>query len=262
MVVFFDIDGTIVDEETQQIPESCVRAVERLRRNGHVPVINTGRPYAHIDPRVRAMPFQGWVCGCGMEVLLDGECISLTMPSLEVSRYVVESVRECGMQALYETREGEMLTDGVYSNHNPIVIREAQRMRAKGFTVCDIDDMPSYQIMKGGIWDDEGCNREEMLRRLDPYFDYVLREETMIELVSPGCSKAKGMEILLKHLGVSKEDTFAIGDSHNDITMFQAAGTTICLGGGVPKLKAIADYVTDTVMNDGVEKALEHFGLI
>lgn len=262
MVVFFDIDGTIVDEPTQQIPPSVARAVTKLCENGHVPVVNTGRPYSHIDPRVRAMDFQGWICGCGMQIILNGECIRLDVPTLEVCEYVVRSVRECNMQVLYETMEGEMLTDGEYSRHNPIVLQEAANMRAKGFTVCDIDTMPTYRFFKGGIWDGPGCDRQEMLRRLDPYFDYVLRTGTMIELVNPGCTKAVGMKILLDHLGVEKKDTIAIGDSHNDIPMFEASGQTICLGNGVPELKARADYVTDTVLNDGIEKALLHFGLI
>ena len=63
MVVFFDIDGTLIDDRSQQIPVSTVRAVEKLRENGHIPVVNTGRPYAHIDPRVRGMAFSGFICG-------------------------------------------------------------------------------------------------------------------------------------------------------------------------------------------------------
>ena len=42
MVVFFDIDGTVVDDETQIIPESAVKSVERLATLGHVPIIHTG----------------------------------------------------------------------------------------------------------------------------------------------------------------------------------------------------------------------------
>ena len=68
MVIFFDIDGTIIDNETQIIPQSALRAVEALGRNGHIAVVNTGRPYSHIDPRIREMAFGGWVCGCGMEI--------------------------------------------------------------------------------------------------------------------------------------------------------------------------------------------------
>ena len=51
MVVFFDIDGTLVDDDSQVIPASAVEAVKQLRLNGHTPVVNTGRPYSHIDPR-------------------------------------------------------------------------------------------------------------------------------------------------------------------------------------------------------------------
>ena len=36
----------------------------------------------------------------------------------------------------------------------------------------------------------------------------------------------------------------------------------MCLGGGMEELKAEAEFITDTVMNDGIEKALIHFGLI
>ena len=84
----------------------------------------------------------------------------------------------------------------------------------------------------------------------------------MIELVMKGCSKAGGMEALLHHLGVEKNDSMAIGDSTNDLPMFAVAGHTVCLGGGMEELKAEAEYITDTVMNDGIEKALLHFGLI
>ena len=45
MVIFFDIDGTIVDDSTKIIPESTIRAIEKLKEKGHVPIINTGRPY-------------------------------------------------------------------------------------------------------------------------------------------------------------------------------------------------------------------------
>ena len=73
MVVFFDIDGTVVDNDTQIIPDSTVEAIRLLRENGHLSVVNTGRPYGHVDPRIKAMDFDGWICACGMEVILKGE---------------------------------------------------------------------------------------------------------------------------------------------------------------------------------------------
>ena len=49
MLIFFDIDGTMIDEETKVVPESAIEAVRRARENGHVCVINTGRSKKLVD---------------------------------------------------------------------------------------------------------------------------------------------------------------------------------------------------------------------
>ena len=115
MVIFFDIDGTLVDEETQIIPQSTVRAIHQLRESGHMPIINTGRPYSHLDPRVRALPFAGWVCAGGMEVFLDGKWLQKLHMSREMSRWVIGAVRDCRMQVIFEV-EGGFLLDGALSS--------------------------------------------------------------------------------------------------------------------------------------------------
>ena len=261
MVVFFDIDGTIVDEETQIIPQSTIRAVEELKEKGHVAVVNTGRPLSHIDPRVRQMAFSGWVCGCGMEVSLNGQWLYRKAPDLKLCHYVRDTIRECGMQVLFETEDGAILTDGANSQH-PTAVLEVTRMRSKGFDIIDIDDLPEPKFMKLVTYDWPGCRRQEFLQKMEPFFTCIDRGNTMVELVMKGCSKAAGMEALLHHLGAAKKDTVAIGDSTNDLPMFAVAGHTVCLGGGMEELKAEAEFITDTVMNDGIEKALQHFGLI
>ena len=105
-------------------------------------------------------------------------------------------------------------------------------------------------------------NRYRAYSQADVDFTLIDRGNTMVEMVMKGCSKAGGMMALLEHLGVDKDNTMAIGDSTNDLPMFSVAGHTVCLGGGMDELKAEAEYITDTVMNDGVEKALHHFGLL
>jgi hydroxymethylpyrimidine pyrophosphatase-like HAD family hydrolase len=122
--------------------------------------------------------------------------------------------------------------------------------------------MPEPKFMKSMSYDWPGCQREAFLQRMEPYFTLIDRGNTMVEMVMKGCSKAGGMMTLLEHLGVDKDNTMAIGDSTNDLPMFSVAGHTVCLGGGMEELKAEAEYITDTVMNDGVEKALRHFGLL
>ena len=261
MVVFFDIDGTIIDNESQIIPESTLRAVEALGQRGHLAVVNTGRPYAHIDPRIRKMAFGGWVCGCGMEILLDGSWLYRRCPTDKICAGILAAARECGMQVLYEGQEGVLYTDGGNTVH-PKLLQEANGMLGKGFRIEDIASLPVPRFMKLITYDWEQCRREEFIRRVSPWMDCIDRGDTMLELVLKGSTKAGGMEALLRHLNVPREQTFAIGDSTNDLPMFSVAARGICMGGGMEELKAKADFVTATVLEDGIEKALKHYALI
>ncbi|HIT33921.1 MAG TPA: HAD hydrolase family protein [Candidatus Faecousia intestinigallinarum] len=260
MVVFFDIDGTIVDEATQILPQSAVDAVAELVRRGHQAIVNTGRPFGHIDPRVRAMAFTGYVCGCGMERILDGKVVSRAMPEESLCRYVRDSVRECGMQVLYEG-ETELYSDGRWSL-GAAAVREAARMHKKGFATREIDSLPHCRFMKFVTHDAPGCRREEMLRRMQPYFSCIDRDNSMVEYVLKGYSKAGGAAALLAELGCPRSQVYAIGDSANDLPMFAQAAHTAALGDGMAQLKAQAEYVTAPVLQDGVAQALRHWGLI
>ncbi len=258
MVVFFDIDGTIVDERTQVIPASAVRAIQKLRDNGHIPVINTGRPYSHIDPRVRQLPFSGWVCAGGMQVYAAGQWLLREHLGPDLSQQVIEAARQCRMQVIYEA-EGGFLLDPDFSSDSRIAL-ESRRVQERG---CFIRPLTQpAEIIKFVTFDGPDCRREEFLHRMAADLTCIQRGGTMVEYVKKGCSKAAGMERLLRHLGIPREQALAIGDSTNDIPMFRAAGHGVCMGGGMEEAKAQADFVTAPVLEDGIELALIHYDLI
>ena len=260
MVVFFDIDGTIVENESQVIPESAVRAIAALRRNGHLAVVNTGRPYSHIDPRIRAMDFGAYICACGMEILLEDTWISRCRPDDALCRLTRDTARECDMQIAYEGEDSAIYLDGHWSTH-PTAIKESGIMRQKGFRVEELNDLPQPRFLKFVTYSCEESRKEEFFRRMAPYYE-IIERITLQEYVLKGCSKAGGMLELLSSLGVGREDTLAIGDSTNDLPMFEAAAHTACMGDGMDALKEKAEYITAPVLEDGIEKALKHFCLI
>ena len=75
-------------------------------------------------------------------------------------------------------------------------------------------------------------------------------------------TKAHAIDVLLKHLGAKKEDTFAFGDAKVDIPMLEYCGVGVAMGSGGDEIKAMADYVTDDVDKDGLYNGFVHFGLI
>lgn len=260
MVVFFDIDGTVVDNDTQIIPESAVEAIRLLRENGHLPVVNTGRPYGHIDPRIRAMEFDGWICACGMEVILNGEYLYRDYPSKEICHRIAEAAHRYGLLIQAEG-ETELFYDETMT-YSGFSAREAVRLAAKGVRVVPFSAVPDFSFVKFVTHDIEGSNRAAFLEVAKEEFDCFIHEGTMIEYAKRGNTKARGMERLMEALKIPREETFAIGDSGNDLPMFAHAGTTICMGNGMDILKEKADYVTAPLLEDGIYKALKHFALI
>jgi hydroxymethylpyrimidine pyrophosphatase-like HAD family hydrolase len=82
------------------------------------------------------------------------------------------------------------------------------------------------------------------------------------EICSGEAKKSLGVQHLCNMWGLKKEEILTIGDQNNDIDLVQAGGIGVSMGNGTPELKACADYITDTVENDGFVKAIEKFVLI
>ncbi len=261
MVVFFDIDGTVIDEKTQCIPSSTVRAIERLRANGHIAAVNTGRPYGHIDPRIHAMAFNAYVCACGMEVRLHGNRIHFAYPTKAQRDFARSAVEQYRMQPIYEDSDRTVIMDSRRDNH-PYIQKEIVCMKRKGCNVLDGAHLSDFSFQKFVTFDGANCRRDAFITEIQKEFDVIVREDTLLEMVMHGASKASGMQCLLDALGTSREETLAIGDSNNDLPMFRFARHTACMGGGCEELKSVAEFVTAPVMEGGLEKALEHFGLI
>ena len=59
--------------------------------------------------------------------------------------------------------------------------------------------------------------------------------------------------------GLKKEEILTIGDQNNDIALLQAGGLKIAMGNATDELKKIADYITDSVYDDGFVRAMEKF---
>ena len=54
----------------------------------------------------------------------------------------------------------------------------------------------------------------------------------------------------------------AIGDANNDLEMLSFAGVSVAMGNGLPQVKAIADFITSDIDEDGWAKAMLKYGLI
>ena len=257
--VFFDIDGTIYNFKVG-VQDSTRRAIEKLRENGHLAFVCTGRSRAYISPEIIGLGFDGILAACGTYTYYhDRELMNYEIPVDIVDR-TIEVLRKYGAFPVLEGRDylyfdkdiyppekskGNLFEDYFIKLNRPVTGSEG-----------------TYRINKATIF----CKTEEMWenvkRDLAPYYDFIRHELVYMELIPKGYSKGTGIIDICKRLGIEKEDTFAFGDSSNDLEMFKAAGTAVCMGNGSDDAKEAADYVAGHMEEEGLPKALKHFQLI
>ena len=103
---------------------------------------------------------------------------------------------------------------------------------------------------------------EEFSREFADRLEIVDRKKGYYEIMPKGYSKASGIRFLADALGVDMAQTVAVGDSSNDIPMLECAGVSIAMGNATDDVKALADYVTTDVEENGIENALRWLGAI
>lgn len=257
--VFFDIDGTLWDHRNH-IPESTRLAIRELRANGHLVFLCSGRCRSYIrDPKLLAPGFDGVIGGCGTTVEYNGKMIFKNSLDVELVERTLLTVRRYGFRPILEGNEYIYMDDSEFGMDDVY----GQKLRAElGGQLLSISD-------QWGKWDvcklacaTENADREACFAELKDDFDFMIHNDAVAELVPKGFHKGIGIAKMCEYLKLDTADTFAFGDSVNDLGMFRTAGVGIAMGNGSGEAKEAADYVTAGLYEDGIWKACRHFGLI
>ena len=101
-LIFFDIDGTLMDEKTGTIPPSTIQAILQAQANGHLCFINTGRPFSTIHSSITDIPFDGYICGCGTYIQYHNQTLFHTQLNSKLRHKVIQSIYQYQVDAVLE----------------------------------------------------------------------------------------------------------------------------------------------------------------
>ncbi|MBV8082632.1 MAG: Cof-type HAD-IIB family hydrolase [Candidatus Eremiobacteraeota bacterium] len=82
-------------------------------------------------------------------------------------------------------------------------------------------------------------------------------QRNFLEVTDPAATKGHGLEWLAKSMGLGLDDLAAIGDSDNDVSMFEAAGHSFAVANSTPAARAAAQRVVAAQDKCGVAEALQ-----
>lgn len=254
-IAFFDIDGTLFDHGQTMLSDKVKEALTKLREKGIQTWVSTGRPPYVVPSYFIEQYFDGIICLNG-QYCFNREGIVYHAPIdkkdvmtvIENAKKMGHPMQVCGRDRMLANGTEKWLEDYFDLAHQKV-------------NVSDEFD----EFIKGDIY--------EMMIALKMGEEKELLENTTtvrssccwhhaIDIIPIDGGKKKGVNEVLKYYGYSKEEALAFGDSQNDIDMFEAVGFKIAMGNGTKEIKELADYITDSVLEDGIYTACINLKLI
>ena len=255
---FFDIDGTLVSLRKKVYPPSAKQALERLRETGVLCYVATGRSKFEIasEHLLDGLYFDGLLTNNGQDAYsAEGELLYGKPIDPEEAARVLKWVEQNGCACWMVSGDKSLLN---FCNQRVLQAMEAIHTRPPEIGLLQpMLKQPIYKIVLF-------LSREEMEEpmALAPTSRMTQWFACGHDIISRDGGKASAMlEILFRH-NILPEESIAFGDSENDIEMLRTAGIGVAMGNATPECLAAADYVTADCDADGLQKALEHFGLI
>lgn len=258
-MIFFDIDGTLLDEKKGIVPESAVRALQQAKANGHLIFICTGRCKAIWPQDILDIGFDGVVGGCGTNIYYHGEELFHAKVDKVLQREIADDLLRFHIDGVLEGKSATYFRKDYWM---PAVKQIFQDNGSFAMECQLFWEEAELDFDKMALWFDESSDMAAFREKYKDHFDFILRDPTFYEVVPRGCSKATGIEFMCKHLSFDREQTVGVGDSTNDLPMLEYTGISIAMGSGNPDIFPSVDYVTTAVMEDGIEKALQQYKLI
>lgn len=255
-ICFFDIDGTLLPGGGP-IPASTVNALHRASKRGHLLFVNTGRTRYTLPAELASLPLNGVVCGCGTFLMAEGRVLLHHRTGHDRCVAMVREMESCGIGAVYEQAD-RVSFNPAFDGH-PRQRAFQREFSAMGLKNSSTEE-PDFTYDKFFAWLDETSDLARFKDYLKGEYQYIYRGPHSCEIVPVGCSKATGMEALLRYYGLTWTDSYAFGDSENDYAMLQAAGIGVAMGVS-HGLEAVTDFRTKPLEDGGIAYALEHFGL-
>jgi hydroxymethylpyrimidine pyrophosphatase-like HAD family hydrolase len=252
-VVFLDLDGTLVREGEDVVPEPTRRAVAATIAKGIKVVPCTGRSAVGVLPVAELLGLGKGSVFIASNGAITGELtgnrrspfkilhkrVFDPWAALTVAMAVEPQVAMAVEQVGVGWRVNKPFPAGRLNGLQHVV---DERVLWSEHTTRAVVHAPGIAAFAPQI---EGAG-----------FTATPAAEDWIDVTARGLSKATEADALRRRWGIHPGDTAAIGDSHNDIRLLHQVRHGFAMGHAAQAVKDAADYITGTLAHHGAATAL------
>lgn len=254
-IVFFDIDGTLIDMKKKCISEKTLETLRRLKEKGIRICVATGRSPMQV-PRFPGVEFDAFLTYNGSYCFDRHQDIFSNPLRREDVRTLIKNAAGLGRPVSVATKS-RLAANGADQD-----LTEYYGFGGLDLEIADDFDAVAeqeeiYQLMLG-------CRKEDYTAILEGTRAAKIAAwwDRAVDIIPSNGGKGIAIDGMLDFYHLSKEEAMAFGDGNNDIEMLQAVGHGIAMQNASEELKAAADEVCGDVAEDGIYFYCKEHGLI
>lgn len=260
-MVATDIDGTILNWDFGDFTPEVKKCIKQLCSKGIKVVLVTGRMH-------KAATFLADELGLDTPIVsYQGGMIKDNCENGKV-HYRKDLDEKHAKEIIKWAKDNNIhinlyMDDVLYVEKDDDTIQTYTDARYIKYKVCSFDDLEIKNVNKIlAIKYGDADTVTEWVNYLEKKYPelYIVKSTPFFcEISHKDARKSKAVEFLCKKWSINKDEVLTIGDQNNDIELLKSGGIKIAMGNATPELKECADYITDTVQNDGFVKAINKF---
>ena len=253
-IVFYDIDGTLIDPSTRCISPKTIQAIKSLHQKGIRQCIVTGRPRASL-PDFGDMHFDAMVTFNGSFCYTDNEVIYSNPIDPADVEVLLQNATALGRPVSIAVKD-RLAANGIDPDLADYYrLAKLELTVAEDFSSACQEDI--YQIMLGCRDADHAA-----IIRGTSNVQLAISWDRAVDVIPKISGKGRAIQHILSYFQLDPSEALAFGDGHNDIEMLKAVGTGVAMGNAAEPLKEIADDICAPVSQDGIYHYLVEQGLI
>lgn len=260
-LIAIDLDGTTLNQDSM-ITSKTKETLKKAINAGHHVSIATGRPfrmshqfYQQLELTTPMVNFNGALVHIPNQHW-DGE--RETLINREIAFEILSQKKQLNLDFIAAENRHTFFIDSfdffdekIFASSRP---GEKNLLSPKNLTTN-----PTSLLVRTDKRFAEAVSAE-LTRQFGSYVDVRTwgGPTAILEIVSKGIQKAKGVQEIANYLSIDQQDVIAFGDEHNDLELLDYAGWGVAMANGTDQLKGIANDVTPlSNQEDGLAVYLE-----
>lgn len=262
-LIALDLDGTTLNNQSQ-ISQKTSEVLTRLKKDGHIVSIATGRPYrssrqyyAELQLDTPIVNFNGALCHKPTELAWESQYHKTLNREIAIDMLSLRKDMDIQLIAA-ELRDSVYVDDDFVPYEDFFATGKSMSFKLSEDTLKE--EPTAISVFTGKE------NQQVITDKIIHRYGDAVEVRTWggltpcLEVVAAGVQKALGVERIAQVYGVQQKDILAFGDENNDYEMIQYAGHGVVMNNGIDELKSIADDVTDfSNHDDGLALYLEKY---